>query len=115
MLKKSKLYFNINNFFLYLIDIILNYSVAVVLTSFDESFVGYSINIAFSYITLRKSYKTNDQSMIRTFPDRKVCNRAFYMQHTFKQTACKVTLFYGSSSTCLYKYDITRRRASKHL
>lgn len=77
---------------------------AVVLRFFDKYSYGYPINVAFGYITLpRIRYKPNDQSMITTFPDRKACNRAFYMQHTFKQAACKVTLFYGLSSTCLYK------------
>lgn len=104
MRTKSKLHWNSSDFFHFPLGITLNYFVAVVLRLFDTYSYGYPTNVAFGYITLpRIRYKTNDQSMITTFPHRKACNRAFYMQHTFKQPACKVTLLYGSSSTCLYK------------
>lgn len=104
MWTKSKLHWNSSDFFHFPLGITLNYFVAVVLRFVDTYSYGYPTNVPYGYITSpRKRYKTNDQSMITTFPDRKACNRAFYMQHTFKQGACKVTLFYGLSSTCLYK------------
>lgn len=104
MRAKSKLHWHSSDFLHFPLGITLNYFVAVVLRFVDTYSHGYPSNVAFGYITLpRVRYKSNDQSMITTFPDRKACNHAFYMQHTFKQPACKLALFYVSSSTCLYK------------